>query len=237
MSTVGYWFLWLLFGLIARVCFRFRAAGQTRVPRNGGLLVAANHGSYLDIPILGIGIPRRVAFLGRQDLFPVLGLRWACRRLGWIPIRQDRLDREGFAKAVRLIKEGKAVVIYPEGTRTMDGRLQPGKPGIGVIVEETGCPVVPAYIQGAHQALPPGTSRVRFHPIRVTFGEPINFSKDAQELKGKEFYRHVSRTVMERIAELGGVSPPAGRSPGRRSDPTALSEAGHGQPSAPDRCR
>jgi 1-acyl-sn-glycerol-3-phosphate acyltransferase len=157
--------------------------------------------------------------------------------LGWIPIRPDRLDREGFGKAIGLIQEGRAVVIYPEGTRTVDGRLQPGKPGIGVIVEGTGCPVVPAYIEGAFQALPPRASRIRFHPVRVTFGEPIDFSKDAQQLKGKEFYRYVSRTVMERIAELGRVAPPAGPPQGRLSDPIALSGAGHGQPSAPDRCR
>lgn len=211
MSAVVYGFLWLLFNLLARLCFRYRVVGSNRLPKRGGLLVAANHASYLDIPLVGIGIRKRVSFIGRQDLFPIPGLGWACRKLGWIPIRLDRLDREGFGKAISLIKGGKVVVIYPEGTRTPDGMLQPGKPGIGMIVEETRCPVVPAYIAGAYEVLPIGAMWTRFHPVRVTFGAPIDFSAEAQRCSGKEFYRQVSRTVMERIAELGRVAPPVDR--------------------------
>lgn len=211
MSSVFYGALWLLFNAAGRLFFRYQARGHEHIPKQGGLLVAANHASYLDIPFLGCGIQRRVAFLGRQDLFPLPGLRWAFRKLGWIPIRQDRLDRGGFGMAVRLIKEGQVVVIFPEGGRSADGRLRPGKPGIGVIVAKTGCPVVPAHITGTHEALPVGATLVRLHPIRITYGKPIDFSADALRYATKEFYRHVSRTVMERIAELGGVAPPAHR--------------------------
>lgn len=211
MSAVVYWCLWCVCNLLARSLFRFRVIGRRHIPKRGGLLVAANHASYLDIPLVGCGLRRRASYLGRQDLF---GPRWVkaiCRWLGWIPIRLNRLDREGFGKAVSLIKGGKVVVIYPEGTRTPDGRLRPGKPGIGVIVEETGCPVVPAYIAGADEALPMDAAWIRCHPVQVTFGTPIDFSAEAQRYTGKEFYRHVSRTVMERIAELGQVPPPVDR--------------------------
>jgi 1-acyl-sn-glycerol-3-phosphate acyltransferase len=129
--------------------------------------------------------------------------------LGWIPIRPDRFDRAGFAKAIELIKKGKAVVIYPEGTRTKDGTLHPGKPGIGTLVAETRCPVVPAYIDGTYEVLPTGAKWPRLHPVRIIFGKPIDFSSDVQRLQGKEFYRHVSRTVMIQIANLGQVTPPA----------------------------
>ncbi|MBI3603593.1 MAG: 1-acyl-sn-glycerol-3-phosphate acyltransferase [Nitrospirae bacterium] len=219
MSAVVYWCLWYACNLTARLLFRFRAVGDRHIPKRGGLLVAANHASYLDIPLVGCGLRRRAWYLGRQDLF---GPRWVkaiCRWLGWIPIRLNRLDREGFGKAVSLIKGGKVVVIYPEGTRTPDGRLRPGKPGIGVIVEETGCPVVPAYIDGADDALPMGTAWIRCHPVRVTFGTPIDFSAEAQCYAGKEFYRHVSRTVMERIAELGQVPPPIDRTASSATPP------------------
>lgn len=204
-----YAFLWVLFRALGWLLFRYRVRGVEHVPREGGVLVAANHASYLDIPMLGCGIPRRVAFLGRQDLFPVPGLRWTCRWLGWIPIRISRLDRQGFGKAINLIKQGKVVVIYPEGRRTQDGTLGPGRLGIGVIVAETGCPVVPAFIGGTYEALPPRAKRIRLRPIGVTFGKPIDFRADAQRYAGKDFYRHVSRTVMVRIAELGQVPPPA----------------------------
>lgn len=211
MSGVIYAGLWLLCNAAARLCFRFRVVGAEWVPRNGGVLVAANHASYLDIPLLGSALRRRVWHMGRRDLFGPRLFKWMCRELGWIPIRLSRLDREGFAKAAALIKEGKVVVIYPEGTRTVDGALQPGKLGLGVIVEKTGCPVVPAYIAGSFDVLPIGKAWIRFKPVQVTFGEPMDFTKDRERFSGKGFYRHVSRTVMARIADLGHVAPPADR--------------------------
>lgn len=197
--------------------FRYRAIGTEQIPKNGGLLIAANHASFLDIPLLGCGIPRRVAFLGRQDLFPTPGLNGVLQWLGWIPIRHDKLDRTGFKRAIELIKRGQAVVIYPEGTRTRTGHLMPGKPGIGMIVAETGCQVLPAYIEGTYEALPIHSWKLRFHPVQVTFGAPVDFTTDVQTLARKDLYRHVSRTVMERIADLGRVAPPAGHTSGRRT--------------------
>jgi 1-acyl-sn-glycerol-3-phosphate acyltransferase len=208
VSNVVYGILWLLVSALGRLLFRYRAEGAGHIPRRSGVLIAANHASYVDIPFTGIGARRRMWFLGRQDLFvPVFRpvLQW----LGWIPIRQDRLDREGFSKAIRLIQEGQVVVIYPEGTRTPDGQLKRGKPGMGVIVAETGCKVVPAHLSGTREVLPPGARWISLHPVRVTFGAPIDFSEASRRLAGKELYQHVSRTVMARIAEVGHVPPPA----------------------------
>jgi len=207
VSTVAYGILWLLVNAVGRLLFRYRVVGREHVPARGGVLIAANHASYVDIPFMGAAVRRRIWHLGRQDLFfPVL--RPVIQWLGWIPIRQDRLDRSGFGKAVRLIREGKIVVIYPEGTRTPDGRLRRGKPGVGLIVAETGCAVIPAYIAGTHEVLPMGARGISLHPIRVTFGTPIDFTEAAQRLSGKDLYQHVSRTVMARIADLGQVAPP-----------------------------
>jgi 1-acyl-sn-glycerol-3-phosphate acyltransferase len=213
--------LWSVFRVLFRTLFGLRVAGAERIPGRGGLLVAANHSSYLDIPVLGASFPRRVRFLGRQDLFGVTGCRWLFRWLGWIPIRHDRLSREGFHKAISLIKAGNVVVIYPEGTRSVDGALKAGKQGIGVIVAETGCRVLPAYIGGTYQALPPHATMVRLRPLSVTFGEPMHFAADGVPPRHKDFYRHVSRTVMARIAELGQVAPPATQSEGLDRGPAA----------------
>jgi len=212
VSGIVYACLWGLCHAIARLCFRFRVRGGRHVAARGGFLVAANHASYLDIPLVGCALRRRAWYMGRQDLFGPRWIKAICQWLGWIPIRLNRLDRGGFGKAISLIKQGKVVVIYPEGTRTVDGTLQAGKPGIGIIVEATRCPVVPAYIAGAYEVLPTGRSWVRFRPIRVTFGAPVDFTKELERSSGKEFYRQVSRTVMERIAALGHVPPPADRS-------------------------
>lgn len=203
MSSVIYGILWAFFGTIGRLCFRYRVVGS--VPKTGGFIVAANHASYLDIPFLGCGIRRRAWYLGRSDLFPVPGFKAICQWLGWIPLRTGRLDRDAFGKAVSLIKAGKIVVIFPEGSRSVDGRLQSPKPGIGVIVAQTGCSVVPAYLKGTYEVLPMGTMWPRFRPVTVMYGEPITFSRNGENGEGKQFYQEVTRTVMSRIASLGAV--------------------------------
>ncbi len=209
MISALYACLWVISRVVGWVCFRYRTVGG--VPRQGGFLIASNHASYLDIPLLGCGITRRVWYMGRHDLFPSPVLNSLLQALGWIPLRVGRLDRDAFSKAVSLIKEGKPVAIFPEGGRTMTGALKPGKPGIGVIVAQTGCQVVPAHIDGTFDVLPPGARWPRFRRVTVVYGEPIDFSLDATQLEGKTFYQHVSRTVMAKIAELGDVPMPADR--------------------------
>ena len=205
MSAVAYAVLWLLVRLIALICFRYRVVGS--VPGRGGVLVAANHASYFDIPLLGCGMTRRAWYLGRSDLF-VKGLKGILEWLGWIPLRLGRLDRKAFDRAIELIRQGRVVVIYPEGSRTQDGSLRQAKPGLGMIVAQTGCPVVPAYLKGTYEVLPTGAKRPRFRPVTVLFGAPLYFQKPGDNGETKQFYQEVSRTVMERIAELGGVSSP-----------------------------
>jgi 1-acyl-sn-glycerol-3-phosphate acyltransferase len=169
-------------------------------------LVAANHASYFDIPLLGCGMVRRAWYLGRSDLF-VPGVKGILQWLGWIPLKLGRLDRKAFERAISLIKAGKVVVIFPEGSRTLDGQLRHAKAGLGMIVAQTGCPVVPAYLKGTFDVLPTGAKRPRFHRVSVSFGPPLSFPREGNT-ESKTFYREVSRVVMERIAALGGVAPP-----------------------------
>ncbi len=208
MSGIVYGCLWVLTRVIGWICFRYRVEGQ--IPRSGGLLIAANHASYLDIPLLGCGMNRRAWYLGRNDLFPIPVLNGILQSLGWIPVRLGRLDREAFGKAISLIRAGKVVVIFPEGGRTHDGHLRPPKAGIGVIVSQTGCPVVPAYLKGTFDVLPPGASWPRWSQVTVRFGDPLAFETGTQKEKveTKQFYQQVSRTVIEQIAALGQVPVP-----------------------------
>lgn len=208
MSGFVYGILWILARTVAWVCFRYRVDGT--IPGRGGVLVAANHASYLDIPLLGCGMTRRAWYLGRSDLFPVPVLNRILRSLGWIPLRLGRLDRDAFGKAIDLIRAGKVVVIFPEGGRSLDGRLRPPKAGIGVIVAQTGCPVVPAYIKGTFEVLPAGARWPRWRRVGVRFGAPLQFEGRELHNKGeaKRFYQRVSRAVIEKIAALGDVPAP-----------------------------
>jgi 1-acyl-sn-glycerol-3-phosphate acyltransferase len=201
---VLYWTVWIIVRASARLLFRLRVSGQNHIPRTGGVLIAANHASYLDIPILGCALPRQASFIGRLDLFSgIVGT--ILRYLGWIPIRRERVDRKAFDEAVRRLKAGHVVVIYPEGSRSPNGRLQPGKPGIGMIAAATGCPVVPALLEGPYEALPPGASWIRVRPIKVIFGQPIDFSavlEPENEDTKKVIYQQMSEEIMDRIAAL-----------------------------------
>ncbi len=210
---VLYWTVWIIVRGFARLLFHLQVSGQDHIPRTGGVLIAANHASYLDIPILGCALPRRASFIGRMDLFAgIVGS--VLRYLGWIPIRRGQVDRKAFDEAVRRLKAGQVVVIYPEGTRTEDGQLQPGKPGIGMMAATAGCPVLPALLEGTYDALPPGAHWIRLRPIRVAFGEPIDFSaalESESEDKMKSVYQQFSQEIMDRIAALRkeNVSHPA----------------------------
>ncbi len=207
MSGVIYWSLWLFFNLLARLFLRFRVEGKQFFPKTGGVIVAANHASYFDIPLLGCAIKRRVVFLGRATLFPNPVLSWTLQRLGWIPLKTHRLDRKAFNVALEYLRAGIPVVIFPEGSRTEDGHLQPGRSGIGFLVKESGCQVIPAYISGTFNVLPVRAKCPRVFPVTVFFGKLLNFSSADTTMKKHE-YEHIGRTVMGEIAQVGGTSPP-----------------------------
>ena len=207
MSGVVYWCLWLLFNGLARLFLRFRVKGIEHFPPNGGIIVAANHASYLDIPLLGCAIRRRVFFLGRENLWPNPLLSWILQRLGWIPLKTHRLDRKAFGLALQCLKSGIPVVIFPEGTRTEDGQLQEGRPGIGYLVAESQCQVIPAYISGTFKVLPVKAKCPKVFPVSVSFGPLVNYSPDENQ-RAKAYYENVSASVMEHVSRVGGVAPP-----------------------------
>ena len=206
MSGVIYWGLWVLFRLLGGLFFRLRTDGGQVFPKTGGVIVAANHASFLDIPLLGCAIRRRVVFLGRANLFPNRVLSLILQSLGWIPLKTNRLDRQAFGLALDHLRAGTPVVIFPEGTRTEDGHLQQGRPGIGYLVEESQCQVIPAYISGTFKVLPMRAKWPRFFPVSVSFGKSIVFPKCDMKNK-KNHYEKIGQSVMEHIAQVGGISP------------------------------
>jgi 1-acyl-sn-glycerol-3-phosphate acyltransferase len=140
-------------------------------------------------------------FMGKSELFdhPLSG--WLYRRLGGFAIRRGRQARDGLNEAVRRLQAGRVVVIFPEGGRNSDGRLGRPLPGLGLIVAQTGLPVVPVYVAGAAAALPVGSWLLRPHPVTVGLGRPIDFSGSISHSE-REDYQAISDTVMARIAEL-----------------------------------
>jgi 1-acyl-sn-glycerol-3-phosphate acyltransferase len=189
--------LWFAGGLLVRplflLCFQLRAYGQARVPATGGVVIASNHQSYLDPPLLAAPLGRMTSFVARDTLFrnPVFGR--LIRALNAFPVRRATADRRAVDEAIRRLKSGWAVILFPEATRTRDGGLGAFKPGVAMIAARAGVPIVPTAILGADAAWP-RHGRVRCRPVRIRYGEPI--SVEAQARLGR---REVTALLRRRI--------------------------------------
>ncbi|MBI3990735.1 MAG: 1-acyl-sn-glycerol-3-phosphate acyltransferase [Candidatus Omnitrophica bacterium] len=189
--------------LFFKIFLRFRCRGKENFPKTGGVIVASNHISFLDPVALGIAVTRPLNFLARSDLFE------ANRFFGWLlssvnafPIKRHGFDKKSLTWAVKQLKSGRALMIFPEGTRSKDGTLGKAHPGLGMLVCLAGVPVIPAFIFGAERALPVDSKFIHLHPVSVIFGKPIFFKDIARDKQGKSIYQDISNKVMEEISNL-----------------------------------
>jgi len=169
------------FYLLARVCFvplaaavfGFRLYGWHRMPRQGAVVLASNHQSFLDPPFLGATCPRNTRFLARKTLF-IGPLGWVMRRLGAIPMDRDSPDLGGLKEAVGSLQDGGVLLVFPEGTRSRDGGLGVFRPGVSMLARRGNAVVVPCVIRGAFDAWPRWSPVPRpFFPIRVHYGDVV----------------------------------------------------------------
>lgn len=188
--------------LLALGLFRFRVVHGERVIQDGPVILAMNHESYFDPPLAGIACRRAIYYLARKTLLDVPVLGPILPKLNVIPVDQEGNDRSALKALIRALKANHGVLVFPEGSRTLDGKLQPGLPGVGLVIAKTLAPVVPMRIFGAHQALPRGGGKLRLHPITIVVGEPIRFTAEEVAGNGREVYSRLSQRVMDAIAQL-----------------------------------
>jgi 1-acyl-sn-glycerol-3-phosphate acyltransferase len=200
--NLWYWTGYSLAWLLSRLLFRFRVVHRERIIREGPVIFAMNHQSYLDPPLAGISTGRAVFFLARKTLLDVPLLGWLLPKLNVVPVDQEGNDRSALKALLRILKAGRATVVFPEGARTFDGELQPALPGLGFVIAKTLAPVVPMRIFGAREALPRGGGRLRLHRITIVVGEPMYFTAADLEPRSKELYQRLSEQVMAAIAAL-----------------------------------
>jgi len=197
-----YWIGYHLSRLAGRLFFRFRVIHRERMIQSGPVILAMNHQSYLDPPLAGTTCDRAIYFLARRTLLDLPLLGWVLPKLNVIPVNQEGVDRSAIKAVIRVLQAGNGVLVFPEGSRTFDGTLQPGEPGMGLMIAKTLAPVVPMRIFGAREALPRSGGRLRFVPITVVIGEPIFFSAADIQPGGKDLYARLSDRVMKAIAAL-----------------------------------
>jgi 1-acyl-sn-glycerol-3-phosphate acyltransferase len=183
--------------------FRGEVSGLEHLPKSGAFLIAANHTSLLDPPIIGSCVPRQVCFFARKSLWKPGVAAWWLDAVGTIPVDRDGgQDVSAIKRVLRALASDKVLILFPEGTRSPDGALQTPKPGVGMIVCRTQVPVVPARIFGSFEAFGKGVKFPRAGtPISIVFGPPLAPGY-YDPGSGKERYQQASERIFNVIAKL-----------------------------------
>jgi 1-acyl-sn-glycerol-3-phosphate acyltransferase len=187
--------------VVAKLGFRLRTYGRENLIEDGPAILASNHASYLDPPLVGVSCRKDVYFLARKSLFerPVVGPILA--QLNTVPVDRDRGDVGAIRAMIKLLKSGNRVLVFPEGTRSKDGNLQPARAGVGLLIAKSLAPVVPVRVFGSHAAFP-RSGGIRFVPITVVIGKPLFFTKQDLGTDERAAYQVLSDRVMAAIAAL-----------------------------------
>ncbi len=191
----------LILWIIARLLFRLEVEGAENIPKKGGVIIASNHLSHLDPPILGISVPRHVYYIAKQELTVVKPLALFMKMLGTILIDRSRGQR-ALQLAEEYVKKERAIIIFPEGTRSITGNLQKGKTGAAVIALKMGCPVVPSAIIGTDKAMRKHSKLIKPTKVKVRFGKPIYVERMDMEIIPREELVKLTDKIMSAINEL-----------------------------------
>lgn len=198
-----YGFFHYLAGTIHSMWFRGEVAGTENFPRTGPFLIASNHASHLDPPLVGSQIAKQMRFFARRSLWQNRLLAWWLDQVETIPVERDTGDIGAIKKVLQALKDDRAVVLFPEGTRSPDGLLHKPKAGVGLMACKTGVPVVPCRVYGSFEAYGKGRLVPNFGtPVTIVFGPPIPASDYDDPSAGKARYETAAQRIMDRIAAL-----------------------------------
>ena len=207
-----YWFLKLIaLGPLLRIIFRPQASGLENVPKSGPAILASNHLSYADWLFMPLSLPRRVSFVAKAEYFTSPGVKGWFQKLFFSGAGQIPIDRSGADAAEGALLSAKSVLdkgdlfgIYPEGTRSHDGKLYRGKTGVARLVLETGVPVIPCAVVGTDVVAPPGKTFGSFTRPIVRYGEPLDFSRYEGMENDRFILRSITDEIMYEIMRLSG---------------------------------
>ncbi len=207
MKEFFYNFIYKFVALTIRIIFRFNGGleviGQENIPIGEGVIIAPNHISYLDPPVIGAILPRNGNFMAKKGLFEVPVLRWIIKGAAF-PVDRDNPRPSTIKEAVRRLKKGQIVIMFPEGHRNDTGELMDAKRGIGMVASLSRATVIPTFIKGSDKALPPKAKCLKRAKISVVFGKPIyyTFSKDGKKQRSAELQEDISNKIMSAIGRL-----------------------------------
>ena len=199
---------WLGFRLMYSTYFRWRVFNPERVPPTGAVILASNHASFLDPPLIGSGLSRGINYLARESLFRFPGVGALLRSWSAVPVDRDGGGAAGLKAILDRLLAGGGIILFPEGTRTRDGKLQPARSGIGLIVIKSQAPVVPVRAFGTFEAYGRNYRLPRPRRVAVKYGELMRFetlraeAKTCPKARLKEIYQQIADEIMAAIAKL-----------------------------------
>ncbi len=184
-----------IFWLFAKIYLRLKVVGKKNFPKSGGLIVASNHVSYLDPVLVGVSASREINYMAKKELFenPIMSkLLWS-----WhvFPVKRDSADLFAIKEAMRRVKKGEGLMIFPEGTRQSGKEFGKPEEGVGFLVSKLNVPVIPVYVSGTDQALPKDAKFIKPKKVTVHFGQPISFER-------RTSYQDIAVKIMEEIKKL-----------------------------------
>lgn len=186
--------------------FHLHVEGLDNVPQEGGAILACNHLSFIDSLVLPLNVPRPVYFLGKAEYFESWRTRWFFEGVGVVPVYREggRKGRESLETGMRILRGGDLLGVYPEGTRSPDGRMYKGKTGPVRMAIATSVPVVPCAVQGSDVAMPISARIPRRHPVTVLYGRPLDFSRYHGQERDPFVVRAATDELMCEIMMLSG---------------------------------
>ena len=194
---------WLVLTGPIRLYWRIRVVGRDNLPRKGGVILASNHQSGLDPVVVGGIVRRPIYWLAKVEYVITPKVAWFFKSVGVIPVNRDAPEHEAIERAAATVRAGKQFGIYPEGTRSPDGRVYKGYTGVARVAELSGAPVVPVGVLNTLEALPKGKIMARPLKVEIRFGPPLYFKMPTGE-DPHEAYRRFTDEVMDAIAALTG---------------------------------
>jgi 1-acyl-sn-glycerol-3-phosphate acyltransferase len=203
-----YFVSWCGFRALYKFYFGWRVYNPERVPLEGPVILASNHASFLDPPLVGAGVRRDINYLARESLFrfPVSG--WILRHWNSVPVDREGGGARGLKAILDRLLQGGAIILFPEGTRTRDGKLQPARSGIGLTVIKSNAPVVPVRVFGTFEAYGVHVRFPKPSRVAVKYGKPMHFeglrseAKTCSKKRLKEIYQQIADELMAAIAKL-----------------------------------
>ncbi len=204
----GYFVGWSFYRCLFSTYFRWQVYHPERVPMTGPVVLACNHQSFLDPPLVGSGVKRDINYMARKSLFNHPIAAWALNAVNAVPVDRDGGGAAGLKAILDRLKAGGGIVLFPEGTRSKDGNLQPARSGIGLVVAKSTAPVVPIRVFGTFNAQWKRIKLLRPPRVGIKYGRPLQFeklraeAKDCEKARLKEIYQEIADEIMAEIAKM-----------------------------------